>query len=515
MSVPFVYFKTPEQDTVVLADVTSMLIGSETITNIVLGAPNPSSPTPLVATLQTGVTVAAMQVKLQDGNDGTSYGVVATITTTARVFLVTLAVTAADPQFIPYTTQNPSAFQDLVDDIEAGKAAIGTAIFAFPPQVSPVGGFVTWELLAADGTVYAAGNAYEYKVVQNGISNVAQAKAIINIPSTVPPSLDGQRYQLRYTLELPQDIGTPVDPTTGVQGQNTFYQFESIRVVGLNTVPLGTQPSVEIQGAPATLSLVVGQPWDNVTIEIWNGGQQVVTPVVIQQYERVANGWYYAGVIDTTQFPVSLVPYSVVWRYWASTNTALVYQERADLYIVNPSIMGAVNDVKAKINKARTTLYGTPDLLWPEATIMTWLRRGGDAFNIAYGQFTSFNFTNALGGIREFWLLEAELAALQSQYLAEGEKAFNFQGAQISLDVDRTQFLDNAESKIQSRLDNELKLIKQNLIIKGNTSGDGSADPSKLQPGAIAAVGITITPASMWGSLTPGYLTGFPTRGLG
>jgi hypothetical protein len=165
--------------------------------------------------------------------------------------------------------------------------------------------------------------------------------------------------------------------------------------------------------------------------------------------------------------------------------------------------------VKAKINKARTTLYGHPDLLYPESTIMTWLRRGADAFNIAYGQFTSFTFTNALGGIREFWLLEAELAALQSQYLAEGEKAFNFQGAQISLDVDRTQFLDNAESKIQSRLDNELKLIKQNLIIKGNTSGDGSADPSKLQPGAIAAVGITITPASMWGAYAPGYFPRF------
>jgi hypothetical protein len=509
MSVPFVYFKVPETDTVVLADITSMLNAGETLVNIVLGAPNPTSADPLVATLTTPVTTSAMQVLLQGGNDGTSYGVVATVTTTARVFLVTLAVTAADPQFIPYTTSNPSAFQDLVDEIEAGKACIGTAIFAFPPQLSPVGGFVTWEMLAADGTVYAAGNAFEYKVIQNGISNVAQAKAVINIPATVPPSLDGQRYQLRYTLELPQATGTPVDPTTGSQGQNVFYQFEGIRVVGLNTVPIGTQPSVEIQGAPATLSLVVAQPWDNVTIEIWSGGQQIIAPVAIQQYERVANGWYYAGVIDTSQFSVTLVPYSVVWRYWASTNTAMVYQERADLYIVNPSIMSAVNDVKAKINKARTTLYGHPDLLYPESTIMTWLRRGADAFNIAYGQFTSFTFTNALGGIREFWLLEAELAALQSQYLAEGEKAFNFQGAQISLDVDRTQFLDNAESKIQSRLDNELKLIKQNLIIKGNTSGDGSADPSKLQPGAIAAVGITITPASMWGAYAPGYFPRF------
>lgn len=136
---------------------------------------------------------------------------------------------------------------------------------------------------------------------------------------------------------------------------------------------------------------------------------------------------------------------------------------------------------------------------------MTWLRRAGDSFNGAYGQFTSYTFINAKGIIREFWLLYAELFALESQLLAEGEKAFNFQGAAISLDVDRTQYLDNAASKIQSRLDSELKPLKQNIIIKGQGSGDGSTDPSRLAPGAIGAVGITITPASMYGRYLPGY----------
>jgi hypothetical protein len=113
--------------------------------------------------------------------------------------------------------------------------------------------------------------------------------------------------------------------------------------------------------------------------------------------------------------------------------------------------------------------------------------------------------TNALGGIREFWLLEAELAAIQSQYLAEGEKAFEFQGAAISLNVDRTQYLDTAQATIQSRLDAELQLIKTNLIIKGVIGGAGDTDPTRLQAGAIGAVGITITPASMWGRFSPTY----------
>ena len=53
-------------------------------------------------------------------------------------------------------------------------------------------------------------------------------------------------------------------------------------------------------------------------------------------------------------------------------------------------------------------------------------------------------------------------------------------------------------SRIQSQLDAELKSIKQNLIIKGCVSGTGETDPSRLQRGAIGAVGITITPANIW-----------------
>ena len=505
MAVPFVYFKEPLQDTVVMADITSMLRPGETLTTITIGAVNPQSNTPLNAMITSGASPQVL-ISLTGGDDGTSYGFKLTVTTSARVFLVSCVCTAASPEFVPYTTQNPDAFQDLVDEIEAGKAAIGTAIFSFPPTIDPAGGFVVWELLSEDGTVYAAGNAYDFTIQANGISNTVVAKSVINVPVTVPPSLDGQRYQLRYTLELPTNTGTPPDPTTGSLGQNTFFQFEGLRVVGLNTVPLGTQPSVELQGVPATVSIVVDKPYDNVTIELWSGGTQLAPASQITEYQRTANGWYYAGVINTAQLEVSLIPYQLVWKYWSSTNAAMVYQESADLFVVNPSIMSAIRDVLAKVSKARTTLYGTPDLIYTQPTILTWLRRGGDSFNSAYGQFTSFTFTNALGGIREYWLLCAELAALESQYLAEGEKAFNFQGAAISLDVDRTQFLDNAASKIQSKLDNELKSIKVNLIIKGNTGGDGSADASRLRPGAIGAVGITITPASMWGRYGPGYI---------
>lgn len=504
MASPFVYFKIPEQDTTILTDITTSIMAGETITAITASTPSPGSPDPLTYTITSGLS-PQVTASLSAGDDGMSYGVTLTVTTTARVFLVSLAIVAQDPSFVPYTTSNPEAFQDLVDQIEAGKAAVGTAVFVFPPSVDASRGFIVWELMASDGTIYSAGNAFEYQQTQNGLANIVTAKSVVTVPSNIPPNLDGTRYQLRYTLSLPQAIGTPVDPLTGTPGQNMFYQYESLRVVGLNTVPLGVQPSVELQGVPATISIVVDKIYDNVTVELWADGTQVAAPAQISDYQQTANGWVYSGVISTSQLMVSVAPYTLIWKYWTSTNSAEVFQESADFFVINASLMTAVTDVKAKINKARTTLYGTPDLLYPNATVLTWLRRGGDAFNGAYGQFTNFTFTNALGPIREFWLLEAELAAIQSQYLAEGEKAFNFQGAAISLDVDRTQYLDTAAAAIQNRFDQELKAIKTNLIIKGNTTGDGSANPTALQRGAIGAVGITITPASMWGRYSPGY----------
>lgn len=500
MSRPFLFFKTPETDEVVQVDVSSMLNQGETFVSATLTDVNPVSTPPLTAALEPQSTPSPqLNILLKGGVDGMSYGFNVMVTTSARVLVAVVGVTAQDPSFVPYTTKNPSAFQDLIGQIEAGNAAVGAAVFQFPAQIDPARGFVTWELLAQDGTVYAAGNAFQYTVTRTGIENIVVAKSVISVPSTVPPSLDNQSYQLRYTLELPQDSGVPVDPLTGNLSQNVYFQFENLRVVSPVSVPLGAQPSVELKGVPANLSIVLSKPYDNVTLEIWSGGTQITPSVPITDFEVVSSGYVYAGVIDTNQLQVSLVPYSVIWKYWASNNASVVNQTRTDLFIVNPSILGAVDDMKAKVNKARTTLYGRPDLLYPIPTCLTWLRRGGDAFNGAYGQFTNFNFTNALGIIREMWLLESELAAIQSQYLAEGEKAFSYQGAQISLEVDRTAYLEAAQNAIQSRLDNELPNIKRQLIVKGVTTGPGDTNPSALQPGAIGAVGITITPANMWG----------------
>lgn len=487
----FVYFKSRAETSEVAADVSTLLSAGETITSVDIGIPSPVSSDPLSALLVSDPTNPVIRVALSSGDEGVTYGFVGTVTTSLRVFDILFAVTVSTNLEIPYVTLNPEAFSDLIDTIEAGNAAIATAPFAFPTSVDPTGGFVIWELLDSEGNTYANGNAFEYLVQSTGISNSVIARAVVSVPSSVPPSLEGQKYVLRWTLSLDSD---------------RFYSFENITVVGLNTVPLGTQPSVELVGDTATVSIVIDKLYDNVTVELYNSNDLLVPPVQIPLGSRVGNGYYFSGYIDTTNINPSVDPYTIVWKYWDSRDPRSAFRESASFWVVTPTMMQAVDDVKAKVQKARAELYGGGDLLFPISTIMMWLRRAKDAFNGGYGIFTSFTMTNARGPIREFWLLFAELMALESQYLAEGEKSFNFSGQSISLDVDRTQYFDNAAEKIRSRLQEEFKPFKTNLTIKGNLGGDGSVDPSVMARGANGGVGITISPATPYGRyLPPGF----------
>jgi hypothetical protein len=394
----------------------------ESIASVSVGQPTPIDQSQIGIWISSGIA-NPMQINITGGTAGMTYGAPVTVTTNQRIFTFTVAVTCTSADFNPYQNQDPNSYQDLVGEIAAGKSALSTVIFQFAPDFDPSGGYVMWDILDDSGVVHASGNAYEYTIRSTGIANVVTARCVISVPSSIPPTVDNP-YQLRYTLRV---------------GDGVAYNSENIRVYGMVDVQLGTTDSIEIQGDKATVSLVTEQVFQNYVIELY-AGNNIMASMPIGNPERIANGYFIAATVDTSQFSASLIPYSVMWKFYNNTNQ--VFRESAALWIVNPSIIQAIEDVKSKINKARQTLFGTPDSQYPSTEVLKWLRRGMDSFNNAYGVFTSFNMTNAMGGVREFWLLCAEKAALEAQYGLEAEKAFNFSGAAISLDVDRTGAID-------------------------------------------------------------------------
>ena len=461
---------------------------SETITTITPGSITPVDDNVPTFSLSSG-TSSTLTFTISGGNAGTTYGIPLTVKTNQRVLSVMFAVIVREDTLNPYRNEDPDSYQDLVDNIAAGKSALATAIFQFPADFDPSRGYVVWDLMDDQGVVYSSGNAYEYRINSTGISNTVTAKCVINVPEDIPPSIDNP-YQLRYTCYVQDKVA---------------YAYENLKVVGFPEMQIGAQDSIEMQGDIATLSLVTEQLFKNYTLEVW-AGNSMIASMTVTNADKISQGYFVAGSVDTTKMPVSLIPYKVLWKFW--NVPAQTFRESASLHIVNPTIIQAIEDVKSKVNKARQTLYGTPDSQFPSTEIMKWLRRGMDAFNGSYGVLTAFDMTNAMAGIREYWLMYAEKMALDAQYLLEGEKAFNFSGAAISLDVDRTGFLDSMSSKLQGILDNEVKPFKQNLLMKGYNKGDGSGlngdgDFSKTARGALGAVGLLITPASLYSGIIP------------
>lgn len=472
----------------IAASQTIELNPGEIISSIVQNSITPADGNVPVLTITSGLS-PTINFTVSGGTVGVNYGIPLIIRTNMRVIQIMIAVSVESGSFDPYPNEDPDSYQDLVGDLEAGKSALATAIFQLPTDLDPSGGYVMWDLLDDQGIVYASGNAYEYKIQATGVSNIVMAKAVINAPADIPPTVDNP-YQLRYTLRVQDKVA---------------YSYENLTILGFPQMQLGSQDSIEMQGDVATISLVTEKLFKYYTLELWADNTKLAT-MDCGNPERVSNGYFVAGSINTTALNVTLRPYQVVWKFY--NTPAQIFRESSTLWIVNSSIIQAIEDVKSKVNKARQTLYGTSDSQFPSTEIMKWLRRGMDAFNSSYGVLTGFTMTNAMGGVREYWLMYAEKMALDAQYLLEGEKAFNFSGAAISLDVDRTSFLDSAASKLQSVLDNEVKPFKQNLIIKGNSSGDGSGPDgqggfNKAQKGAMGAVGILITPASLYGGFVP------------
>lgn len=489
-----IYVKYPADTEFKAFSLASDLAPGETL---VSATATPSTPSGLTFAV-TSVTSPNINISIGPGADGVSYGVVVSaLTSLGRMITTQIAVSVNSQMASQYTTRNPDAFNTLLGELDAGDAAVGRSVWAFPPAFDATGGYVIWELLDQNGVTYSQGNAFEYVVTQNGVTTKIEARAIINIPQDVPTTLDGQSYQLRWTLQL---------------GDNPYYSFENLRVTAQLTVPQGPEDLVEMAGDTATVQLVLDKPYEKVGFEIYQYNEMIVPFVEVVSKRRVADGWLYTGDIDTSAFPqvgASLDPYTISWVYYnPSLGSNSKNRQISRLFMVNASIHQATEDMRAMINKAATTIAHRADMIFTVPALLAFLRIGRDGFNGAHGMFTAFTMTNAQGPVRYFWLKYAEIHALRSQFLAEGEKVFNFSGQAISLDVDRTQYYSQLADNWQAVLDAEVKPVKQNLIKKGILGGDGNTSVIGLGLGATGAVGITITPASQFGKYAVRFLGG-------
>ncbi|MFA5669436.1 MAG: hypothetical protein WC967_09330 [Balneolaceae bacterium] len=380
-------------------------------------------------------------------------------------------------------------------DVIAGTTATATFELILQNTNDSAGLSTTYELLDADGAVYSQGVGGAVTTVQKNNSLLVQSPISISIPSQIPANDFGTNYQVKVSVFR--------------NGEEITYVYSNIKVLSPQaTEDLGPKDTVILQGQKGTLELVL--PYNLVEADpdpnnleiaclIFNGNDLLNIPALPLTKTLVADGYRYATQIDLADSTYSdgglipsLDPYTIVWQY--ITPDGEHNSETASLYGINTTIADATKVVMQKINKARASIKDSR-VVFEIPELLNYLRRGRDQFN-AFGQVTSFTMTNAKFGQREYWLQFSEVEALRTHYLFEGETDFDFSGQAISLSVQRAQYYDTLADKIEGVLNERVRPYKDLLAKRGNISGDGSADPNRLDKRAIGNVGISITPVS-------------------
>ena len=424
-------------------------------------------------------------IKIDGGQSGITYGVRLRIRlSSGRTTTASVGVQVQDSPFSQLRTRSPRSFKPLLEAIEAGEVGVGKGIFTLEPDVDYRSASIYWELIDQEGTVYSAGNAFDYQVVRTSTVSRLEGMALVNVPSDVPASLIGQTFQVRWQLH-------------GV-GPVPIYAFENVKIVTNVSVPVGVQPIVELENHPIELALVLEHPYEHVEVEVFDGNYSVMPSTPAKLRDRAEGGYYYSVQLTPRrgQLPAQLEPYTAIWRYRnlaaSGTGTSTlggshapmgVNVEQGSLHIVNPSLLQAINTVQQTLQKARSSLLRFPDVLFEPPTVLNWLQRGRDFFNGVGERLTSFTMTNAQGALREFWLQYSEVAACRAHYLAEGEKAFDFSGDAIQLSRDVTQYYQTYADNLQGILDAQVPKFKVQLLRAGLSGGPGDMTDN---PGSAA-----------------------------
>ena len=171
------------------------------------------------------------------------------------------------------------------------------------------------------------------------------------------------------------------------------------------------------------------------------------------------------GVTDKN---MGICPYLILYNY----RTEQGYNtEVHTLYIVSGKAMLIVNNMRRYLDKARNFDID-PSLRWTDAELIHFVIVGLNRFNIALPTVTNYTISNFPGNY--IYVIEkcAEHEALSALYLAEGMRAFDFTGASVTLNMDRTSYIQTKMDEIGGWLDNNLTKIK--TLLTRQTSGNAA-----------------------------------------
>ncbi len=141
------------------------------------------------------------------------------------------------------------------------------------------------------------------------------------------------------------------------------------------------------------------------------------------------------------------------------------------LWKINPSILSALGDLRAQIDRLNRELL-SDTLVYQDTDYLLLLRFGRDRFN-SLPIPTDIDMTEAEGPIRALWLNCSLVQALRTRNLEEGLANFDYSASSVSLSVDITTALEGYASELESKIQEEGNRLKIDLHKRGLAAGTG------------------------------------------
>lgn len=153
------------------------------------------------------------------------------------------------------------------------------------------------------------------------------------------------------------------------------------------------------------------------------------------------------------------------------------------LWCVTPQIMVAASMVQDFCDRARLDNV-IPELEYTQSDLMLYLYRGLASFNLLPPRSTAFTGTNMQGPFLESLVILACSAALQAQFMAEGNLAFDFSGQTVSLNMDRSPAIEATLGRLENELNTKIMPFRKLIGRAGVYGGDGSQGGRLMQGGS-------------------------------
>ncbi len=388
-----------------------------------------------------------------------------------------------------------------------GQAVIGSTVNTkfsalIPATANLQNSRAYWELLDLEGYVWNNGDcvAIENQPSQTNPNEVEiSGEAIIALPSNLVSNNEGSKYQVRYTVLLEEQSPIFVFDQFSLlpQVETAYGGIDQVEMISKNQVRVSLVLPTQLNNEQMQATLQI----NNVTVAV----SLKVEPGVATQ-----TGWLYRAIFPAPKadpnIVVNLEPYTVVWNYPDANNEILT--ETSRLFMVNSSILDVAREVQSFINRAYTDGGIAPGTTFTIKDVLEYLRIGRDQFNAATLP-TNITMVNARGPYRWYWVMYSSAAACRAQYLAEGMKAFDYGGQEVTLNIDRTQYWDTMAQNLEQQVNDQIKQFKTIMYKRGIQGGDGSS--LALQATAVGSIGISIHAAS---PLRAGFFGGFGPIGF-